>query len=184
MDGSKPANGEPSTSTLLRSLVREQGPRVGAHTVHDACRSPCSGVRQFPAGRARLSSSRPHHRHESLSRCHDPPPGSRNCSLHREEGERQHRDRPMTRAIPRRHGLAVKKTRAEDAGGGVWRRGRGGRRRGAGAASRDGSWEMIADGSARRVRPQTERLRERFPRWDLHAPLGETWSAPRGCHGL
>ncbi len=33
----------------------------------------------------------------------------RNCSLHRGDGERQHRDRLLTRAILRRHGLAVKK---------------------------------------------------------------------------
>jgi len=46
------------------------------------------------------------------------------------------------------------------------------------------SWDMITDGSARRVRQQTERLRERFLRWGLHAPLGETWSTPRGCRSL
>jgi hypothetical protein len=44
------------------------------------------------------------------------------------DGERQHRDRPLTWAILRRHGLAVTK-RAEGCGGGA------GRRRGAGAGT-------------------------------------------------
>ncbi len=47
-----------------------------------------------------------------------PQPDTRRCSLHRGEGERQHRDRPLTRAILRRHGLAVTK-RAEGRGGGA-----------------------------------------------------------------
>jgi len=57
-----------------------------------------------------------------------PQPDPQHCSRHRGEGERQHRNRPLTRAILRRHGLAVKK-RAEGCGGGAgggappcWRR--------------------------------------------------------------
>jgi hypothetical protein len=37
----------------------------------------------------------------------EPQPDTRNRSLHRGEGERQHRDRPLTRAILRRHGLGL-----------------------------------------------------------------------------
>ncbi|MDO8480178.1 MAG: hypothetical protein Q7W02_29070 [Candidatus Rokubacteria bacterium] len=55
------------------------------------------------------------------------PPDTRHCALHRGDGERPHRDRPLTRAILRRHGLAVTK-RAEGCGGGA-----GGRRRRVGA---------------------------------------------------
>jgi Fe-S cluster biogenesis protein NfuA len=62
-----------------------------------------------------------------------PQPDTRNCARHRGEGERPHRDRPVTRAILRRRGLAVTK-RAEGCGGGAG----GGRRRVAGAASRQG----------------------------------------------
>src|SRR3990172_7527933 len=61
-----------------------------------------------------------------------PRPDTRNCSLHRGEGEREHRDRPLTRAILRRHGLTVKSGRRGAAAG------PGGRRRVAGAASREG----------------------------------------------
>ena len=49
-----------------------------------------------------------------------PQPDTRHCSLHRGESEHQHRNRPMTRAILRRHGLAVRET-----GGGTRLRGRG-----------------------------------------------------------
>ena len=45
-------------------------------------------------------------------------PDTGDCSRHRGEGERQHRDPPLTGAILRRHGLAVKK-RAEGCGVGA-----------------------------------------------------------------
>jgi hypothetical protein len=38
-----------------------------------------------------------------------PQPDTRHCARYRGEGERQHRDRPLTRAMLRRHGLAVTK---------------------------------------------------------------------------
>jgi hypothetical protein len=57
----------------------------------------------------------------------DPQPETRNCLLHRGEGKRPHRDRPLTRTILRRHGLAIKK-RAEGCGCGA-----GGHRRVSGA---------------------------------------------------
>jgi len=51
-----------------------------------------------------------------------PQPDTRNGSRHRGKGERQHHDRPLPRAILRRHGLAGTK-RAEGYGGGAGRRG-------------------------------------------------------------
>jgi hypothetical protein len=73
-----------------------------------------------------------------------PQPDTRHCSLHRGEGERSHRDRPMTRAILRRNGLAVTK-RAEGCGGGAGGR----RRRVAGAASREGLSRGLREGGGR-----------------------------------
>ncbi len=49
-----------------------------------------------------------------------PQPDTRNCSLHRGEGERQHRDRPLIRAILRRHGLTMTKKFVEMHGGRIW----------------------------------------------------------------
>ncbi len=70
-----------------------------------------------------MSSSSPRPRGVPGSR-----PDARDCSRHRGDGERQHRDRSLPRVILRGHGLAVK-TRAERCGGGA-----GGHRRLSGAA--------------------------------------------------
>ena len=63
----------------------------------------------------------------------DPQPEGRECSRHRGEGERQHRDRPLTGAILRRHGLLVSRRERRGAAAEPGRRSRG-----AGAASREG----------------------------------------------